>query len=71
MICPARTIKDAESINNYIIIKICKKMKRRNYEIPAMRVVELRQRVRLLVGSGVSASRTGYTAASEQEEVWN
>ena len=46
-------------------------MKRRNYEIPAMRVVELRQRVRLLVGSGVSASRTGYTAASEQEEVWN
>ena len=41
---------------------------KRKYERPAMKVVELRQRVQLLVGS-VGASRTGYEIADSEE--WN
>lgn len=45
---------------------------KRKYERPTMKVVELRQRAKLLENSpGVTASRTGYTTASDQEEVWN
>jgi len=43
---------------------------KRKYERPAMKVVELRQRAKLLQGSpGVTASRTGYGTAESEE--WN
>ena len=42
-------------------------MKKKNYEKPTVKVVELRQRPQLLVGS-VTATRTSY--GSPTEETW-
>ena len=44
-------------------------MKKIDYQKPTMKIVQLKHRAQLLVGS-VTASRTGYTTASETEEVW-
>ena len=43
-------------------------MKRKDYQRPTMKVVELQQRTMLLAGSGVQSMRSGYGEA--QEEDW-
>ena len=58
----------AESINNYIIIKICKKMKKRNYEIPAMKVVELRHKGMLMTSGLTSTKGASMNVVYEEED---
>ena len=41
-------------------------MKRKNYERPMTKVVQLQQRCHILAGSGVEANRSSYGAANEQ-----
>ena len=43
-------------------------MKRKDYQKPTMKVVQLQQQTHLLAGSGVEATRNGYGTA--QEDVW-
>ena len=48
-------------------------MRKKLYEKPAMRVVELQQQTHLLAGSGVESSRSGYGTASTgdgTEQTW-
>ena len=40
-------------------------MKRKDYQRPTMKVVELRHRTQLLTGSGVQASRSSYGTANQ------
>lgn len=42
-------------------------MKRKDYEKPTMKVVQLQQQTHLLAGSGVESMRTGYGDAQEEE----
>jgi hypothetical protein len=43
-------------------------MKRKDYQRPTMKVVQLQHQTHLLAGSGVEANRSGYGTA--QEDVW-
>jgi len=42
-------------------------MKRKDYEKPTMKVVQLQHQCHILAGSGVEANRSGYGAATEDE----
>ena len=42
-------------------------MKRKDYQRPTMKVVQLQHQTHLLAGSGVEANRSGYGTAEEEE----
>jgi len=48
--------------------KTFKNMKRKDYQRPTMKVVQLQQQTHLMAGSGVQSMRSGYGEA--QEEDW-
>ena len=48
--------------------KTFKNMKRKDYQKPTMKVVQLQQQTHLMAGSGVQSMRSGYGEA--QEEDW-